>query len=215
MSRKRVAVLASGRGSNLQALIKACADPAFPAEIVCVLVNRPGAKALDHARNAGIAELTLDHTAFEDRDAFDQALDEILREQKIDLICLAGFMRLLGSEFVSRWRNRLINIHPSLLPAYRGLDTHERVLEDGVRFTGATVHFVRSEMDTGPIIIQAVVPVLPDDTPQELAQRVLEQEHRIYPLALKWLASGKATVRGDKVLISDAKAADTSLINPA
>ncbi|MGF1606738.1 MAG: phosphoribosylglycinamide formyltransferase [Rhodothalassiaceae bacterium] len=212
--RRRVAVLVSGRGSNLQALIDAAKAPDYPAEIICVISNRPQAYALRRADEAGLEPLVLDHKAFADRDQFEEALQAALKERRIDLVCLAGFMRLLNAEFVAKWRDRMLNIHPSLLPAFKGLHTHERVLEEGVRFTGATVHFVRPEMDSGPIIAQSVVAVHPGDTKEDLAVRVLAQEHLLYAEALRLVASGAVRVRGDKVIVTGAGAPDQALINP-
>jgi phosphoribosylglycinamide formyltransferase 1 len=197
--RKRVGVLISGRGSNLQALIDACRAPDFPAEIVTVISNRPGAFGLERAREAGIAGVTIDHKRHKSRESFDAALDAALRDAGVELICSAGFMRLLTPGFTEAWRDRQLNIHPSLLPAFRGLHPHEHALEMGVRLSGATVHFVRAEMDAGPIILQAAVPVLGDDTPDSLAARVLAAEHVIYPQALGLIASGKAWVEGETV----------------
>ncbi len=197
--RRRVGVLISGRGSNLQALIDACKAPDFPAEIVTVISNRPSVFGLERAREAGIAGVTIDHKGYRTRESFDAALDAALRDAGVELICSAGFMRLLTPGFVEAWRDRQLNIHPSLLPAFRGLHPHERALEMGVRLSGATVHVVRAEMDAGPIVMQAAVPVLGDDTPDSLAARVLEAEHVIYPRALGLIASGKAWVDGETV----------------
>jgi len=212
--RIRVGVLVSGRGSNLQALLDACADPSFPATIALVISNVPGAYALERAEKAGVATKVIRHNDFAGRDAFDAALDAALKEAGIEIICLAGFMRLLTPGFTESWRDRLINIHPSLLPAFRGLHTHERALEAGVRLHGCTVHVVRPELDEGPIIVQGAVPVLADDTPDSLAARVLAVEHRIYPLALRLLAEGRAVVDGNVVRLVDADAAETVLVNP-
>jgi phosphoribosylglycinamide formyltransferase-1 len=198
-ARKRVGVLISGRGSNLQALLDACAAPDFPAEIAVVISNRPDAYGLERARQAGVAGLTIDHKAYRSRGAFDAALNAALRDAGCELICSAGFMRLLTDGFVESWRDRQLNIHPSLLPAFRGLHPHERALETGVRLSGATVHFVRAEMDAGPIVLQAAVPVLTTDTPDDLAARVLSAEHIIYPRALALVASGEAWVEGEVV----------------
>jgi phosphoribosylglycinamide formyltransferase-1 len=197
--KKRVAVLISGSGSNLQALIDACAAPDFPAQIALVLSNKPDAYGLVRAQNAGIATRILSHKDFAGRAAFDDAIDTILREHNIELVCLAGFMRLLTPAFVQRWEDKLVNIHPSLLPAFKGTHVHEAVVASGVRFSGCTVHFVRAEMDVGPIILQAVVPVSPEDTAETVAARVLEQEHRIYPQALRLLAEEKLIIRNEKV----------------
>lgn len=195
MPRKRVAVLISGRGSNMAALIDAAADPSYPAAVALVVSNRADAAGLKRAADTGIATLVVDHRPFgKDRAAFERALDEKLSAAGIDVICLAGFMRLLTPWFVAKWEGRMINIHPALLPAFKGLDTHERALEAGVKLHGASVHFVTAETDSGPLIVQAAVPVHDDDTPGTLAARVLAAEHRIYPLALRWLAEGRLTV---------------------
>ncbi len=215
MARVKVAVLISGRGSNLKALIDAAAAPDYPAEIALVISNRADAGGLDYARDAGIVHAVIDHRGFADRDSFDDALEAAIVDAGADLICLAGFMRLLGSAFSHRWQDRILNIHPSLLPAFRGLNTHERVLAAGVRFTGCTVHFVRPEMDDGPIIIQGVVPILPNDDPGSLGGRVLGVEHRIFPLALAWAASGRLSVRDNRVIVADSIAPEGRPINPA
>jgi phosphoribosylglycinamide formyltransferase-1 len=195
--KKRVAVLISGRGSNMAALIEAARAPDYPAEIVLVVSNRPDALGLVRAREAGIATALVDHKTFgEDLEAFEHALDAQMATHRIDLICLAGFMRLLTPWFVTRWSGRMLNVHPALLPQFKGLDTHRRALEAGVPRHGATVHFVGVEMDAGPIIAQDSVPVLPGDTEKTLAARVLELEHRIYPQALRLVAEGQATPAG-------------------
>jgi phosphoribosylglycinamide formyltransferase-1 len=200
MTRKRVGVLISGRGSNLQALIDASQGPDYPAEIATVISNVPDAQGLARAKAAAIITLTIDHKGFPSRDAFDAALDAALKEAGVEILCNAGFMRLHTPRFVERWRDRHLNIHPSLLPAFRGLDTHARVIEAGCKVSGCTVHFVRSEMDEGPIVAQAAVPVLGNDTSESLAARVLEAEHRLYPRALALVASGAIYVRGERVL---------------
>jgi phosphoribosylglycinamide formyltransferase-1 len=215
MARKRVAVLISGRGSNLQALIDAARAPDYPAEIVLVLSNIAGAGGLARAAAAGIPTAVVEHRKFADRAAFETELTAQLRAAKAELVCLAGFMRLLTPGFVEAWRDRLINIHPSLLPAFPGLDTHARALAAGVRVAGCTVHFVRAEMDNGPIIVQAAVPVLPEDDEDRLASRVLAAEHRAYPLALALVASGRVRVDGDKAMVSGQAASGGLLINPA
>ncbi len=204
MTRKRVGVLISGRGSNLQALIDACNEPDYPAEIVLVISNVPGAQGLLRAEAAGILATSIDHKEFSSREDFDQALCRALDEAKIDLLCNAGFMRLHTEGFVEHWRDRHINIHPSLLPAFKGLDTHARVLAAGVAITGCTVHFVRTEMDEGPIVAQAAVPVLAGDNVDTLAARVLEAEHRLYPHALRLVASGEVRVEGERIVGPDA-----------
>lgn len=214
MARLRCAVLISGRGSNLQALLHACAELDFPAEIVAVVSNRADAGGIEHARAAGVATRVIDHREFESREAFDSALDAALREMGAEFICLAGFMRLLGAAFVAAWSDRILNIHPSLLPAFKGLDSHEQALAAGVRVTGCTVHFVRAELDDGPIVVQAAVPVHPDDDAERLAARVLEAEHRCYPLALRLVAEGRARIDGSRVVLSGSAGAGNALINP-
>ena len=215
MAKLKVGVLISGRGSNLQALIDACADENYPAEIVRVISNVPGAAGLARAQAAEIPTVVIDHKAFDDREAFEEALGEALNGAKAELVCLAGFMRLLTEGFVNRWHDRLINIHPSLLPAFRGIHIHERVIEYGARFSGCTVHFVRPAMDDGPIIIQAVVPVSQDDDPDLLAARVLAQEHRAYPLAVRLIAESRVRVADERVVIGDFRSEDGAMINPA
>jgi phosphoribosylglycinamide formyltransferase 1 len=197
MTKKRVAVLISGRGSNMTALIAAAKAQDYPAEIVLVVSNVADAAGLARAREDGIATAIVDHRAFgADREAFERALDAELAAQRIDIVCLAGFMRLLTPWFVRRWSGRLINIHPALLPQFKGLDTHRRALEAGVARHGATVHFVVPEMDSGPIILQDSVPVVAGDTEQTLAARVLAVEHRIFPQALRLVAEGRAALPG-------------------
>ncbi len=210
----KVAVLISGRGTNLQALIDACAAPGYPAEIVVVLSNVPNAAGLDRARAAGIETRTVDHREHADRDSFEAALDAVLADRGAELVCLAGFMRLLTAGFVGRWNDRLINIHPSLLPSYKGLDTHRRVLADGVRMTGCTVHFVRPDMDAGPVIVQAAVPVHEADDEDALAARVLTAEHRCFPLAVRLFAEGRVRVVGERVKFAGVTEPDEMLINP-
>ena len=191
MSRKRVAILISGRGSNMQALIEAAKAPDFPAEIVGVLSNRAAAPGLALAASQGIATASLAQSKFPSRDMFEDIMTQTLESWGVDIVCLAGFMRILGEDFVNRWAGRMINIHPSLLPLYRGLHTHERALADNARIHGCTVHFVTPGLDEGAAILQAEVPVLPGDTPDTLSARVLIEEHRIYPEALRMLASGE------------------------
>jgi phosphoribosylglycinamide formyltransferase-1 len=195
MSRKRVAVLISGRGSNMTALIEAAKDPTYPAEIVLVLSNIPDAGGLQIAKAAGIGTVVIDHKRYgKDRAAFEAAMQSVLEQHKIEIVCLAGFMRILTAGFVEKWRGRMLNIHPALLPAFKGLDTHKRALEAKVKQHGATVHFVVPEMDSGPVILQGAVEVRPDDTEVSLAARVLTVEHRIYPEALKMLAEGRCAL---------------------
>lgn len=193
--KKRVAILISGRGSNMTALIEAAKANDYPAKIALVVSNRPDAAGLHRARADGIPTEVIDHTQFGgDREAFERALDRKLSEHRIDLVCLAGFMRLLTPWFVNRWSGRMLNIHPSLLPQFKGLDTHRRALAAGVLRHGATVHFVVPEMDAGPIVLQDSVAVLENDTEQTLAARVLELEHQIYPRALRAVAQGLTKV---------------------
>jgi phosphoribosylglycinamide formyltransferase-1 len=193
MVRRRVAILISGRGSNMEALIEAAKNPAYPAAIELVISNDPTAEGLQRAAATGVRTAVVDHRKFgKDREAFERALQTELEAHRIEIVCLAGFMRLLTPRFVRQWDGRLINIHPALLPAFKGLDTHSRALAAGAKEHGATVHFVVPEMDSGPIIIQAAVPVLSGDTEATLAARVLEAEHRIYPEALRLVAEGRA-----------------------
>jgi phosphoribosylglycinamide formyltransferase-1 len=213
-ARVRTAVLISGRGSNLAALNEACRRPEASAEIALVISNRTDATGLQHARAAGIAAETVDHSRFKKREEFDRHLSEKLDVNAIELVCLAGFMRVLSPCFVARWRDRVLNVHPSLLPAFPGLETHRRALAAGVRFSGCTVHFVRAELDAGPIIVQGVVPVRQEDTPETLAARVLRAEHRCYPIALDLVASGRARVVNELVLIEHARAPAAMVINP-
>lgn len=201
--KKRVAILISGRGSNMQALVAAARAPDYPAEVALVVSNRPDAPGLAWARDEGLPALALDHMHYEDRAHFEGQLESVLKVSRIDLVALAGFMRLLTAPFVDRWQGRMINIHPSLLPAFKGLRTHEQALAAGVRVTGATVHFVRPEMDAGPIIAQAAVPVLPSDTAETLAARVLAAEHRLYPRALELVARGEVRLEGEVVRWQD------------
>ena len=215
MSCKRVAVLISGRGSNMAALIEAAKDKSYPAEIVLVVSSRPNAGGLLVARSANIAAEVIDHTEFgKDHAGFERVLQAILEKHRIDLVCLAGFMRLLTSEFVKKWQWRVLNIHPALLPAFKGLDTHKRALQAGVKIHGATVHFVVPEMDSGPTIAQGAVTVRHNDTEETLAARVLKVEHRIYPLALKLLAEGRVQVVDGRCLIDGVPVPDTKNLVP-
>jgi phosphoribosylglycinamide formyltransferase-1 len=215
MSRKRVAVLISGRGSNMAALIEAAKDKDYPAEIVLVVSSRPDAGGLLVAHAAGIATELVDHTKFgKDRATFEHALQLALERHHIDLVCLAGFMRLLTAAFVKNWQWRIINIHPALLPAFKGLDTHKRVLESGVERHGATVHFVVPEMDSGPTIMQGAVSVDPGDSEETLAARVLKTEHRIYPLSLRFVAEGRVKIVDGHCLIDGVPVPDTERLIP-
>jgi len=214
MARKRVGVLISGRGSNLQALIEACAVPDFPASIVLVISNVPGAPGLARAEAAGIPTLTVNHKDFAAREDFDAALDQALNAAGVELLCNAGFLRLHTEGFVERWRNRHLNIHPSLLPAFKGLDAHQRVIEAGAKLSGCTVHVVRAEMDAGPIVAQAAVPVLAHDTPDTLAARVLQAEHRLYPHALALIASGAVRIEGERAVLTAREPNQAALFSP-
>lgn len=187
-SRKKTAVLISGRGSNMEALIRAAKDPEYPAEIVLVISDKPDAKGLDTARNAGIAARAITRGAYGSKTAHEEAIHDALAEFGVEIVCLAGFMRLLSGEFLEPWKGRIINIHPSLLPRHKGLDTHARAIAAGDEKHGCSVHHLTAGMDEGPVILQAEVPVLPGDTPEALAARVLTEEHRIYPLALEKIA---------------------------
>jgi len=191
MARLKVGVLISGRGSNLQALLDACAAPDFPAEIALVISNIADAYGLQRAASAGVATKIISHRGFANREAFDAALDSELRQAGVELVCLAGFMRLLTAGFVEGWRGRIINIHPSLLPSFKGMHTHRQALDAGVKLHGCSVHHVTAALDDGPIIAQAAVPVLPGDDEDSLADRVLRAEHRLYPLALRLVAGGE------------------------
>jgi phosphoribosylglycinamide formyltransferase-1 len=216
MSRKRVAVLISGRGSNMAALIEAAKDKNYPAEIALVVSNKADAGGLNTARAAGITTEVVDHTKYgKDRAGFERALQAVLKQHRVEIVCLAGFMRLLTPWFVGQWQNRLLNIHPALLPAFKGLDTHKRALEAGAKMHGATVHFVVPEMDSGPIIAQGAVAVRPDDTEEKLAARVLGVEHRIYPLALKLLAEGQIRVENGHCLIDGVPVPDAAELVPS
>lgn len=203
-ARKRVGILISGRGSNMMSLIAAARGAGYPAEIVCVLSNRPEAEGLRKAAAEGLPTRAIDHKSFASREGFEAELHKALVDFGVELVACAGFMRKMTAGFVEGWRDRMLNIHPSLLPAFKGLDTHARALAAGVKLTGCTVHLVRSEVDSGPIIAQAAVPVLDGDTVTSLAARVLEAEHRLYPHALSLFASGTARVSGDMVNIRQA-----------
>lgn len=214
MAKLRIAVFISGRGTNLQSLIDASTEDSYPAEIALVLSNVAGAFGLRRAENAGIPTVVVDHRDYEGRESFEDVLQEKVAGAKAELVCLAGFMRLLTDNFVNRWRERLINIHPSLLPSFKGIHVHDRVIEHGARFSGCTVHYVRPAMDDGPIIAQACVPVHSDDDGDALAARVLSQEHRIYPLVVRLIAEGRVRVVNERVLIDGAETPDGALLNP-
>lgn len=199
--KKKVVVLVSGRGTNLQALIDASRSGFIPGEISLVISDNPQAQALRRAQEAGVPTLVLDYRSFPNKRTYEAALLEVLERESPDLICLAGYMRIVGKEIVQRFRNRIMNIHPSLLPAFPGLEAQRQAVEYGVKVSGCTVHFVDEGMDTGPIILQATCPVFEDDTPETLAERILKYEHQIYPQAVKLFLEGKLEVRGRKVFI--------------
>lgn len=192
---KRIVILISGRGSNMEAIVQACAAEGWPAQVAAVISNRPDAAGLKYAAARGIATAVVDHKAHATREAFDDALARAIDAHAPDVVVLAGFMRILTAGFVQRYQGRLLNIHPSLLPAFPGLHTHQRALDAGCKLAGATVHFVTPELDHGPIVLQAVVPVLPGDTEASLSQRVLALEHQVYPRAVRWLVSGELDLR--------------------
>lgn len=215
MTRKRVAILISGRGSNMAALIAAAKDNDYPAEIVLVLSNRPEAGGLQSARDQGIAIAVVDHKTYgKNREAFERALHRVLQTHRIEIVCLAGFMRVLTPLLVDLWSGRMLNIHPSLLPAFKGLHTHERALEAGAKTHGASVHFVVSDMDAGPIITQGAVDVLAGDNAQVLAARVLAVEHRIYPLALRLVAQERVRVEDERCIVHGALSAEDARFIP-
>ena len=212
--RLKVAVLVSGHGSNLQALIDACQNPGFPAHIVQVISNVRGAFGIQRALKAGIPYSVIDHRKFENRTDFESQLNDELESCGAELVCLAGFMRLLTGSFVEKWQDRLVNVHPSLLPAFKGLDTHARALAAGVKIAGCTIHYVSQDMDAGPIIAQAAVPVLPNDSEDTLAARILQQEHIIFPVALKMIAERRVKIEDGRVLIDGISLDDAVLISP-
>lgn len=197
----KVGVLISGRGSNLKALIDACAADDFPAEIVLVISNKADAGGLDFATKAGIATRVVNHKDYDSREAFDRVMDGALREAGADFVCSAGFMRILSDEFVDKWRDRQLNIHPSLLPSFKGLNVYARAIEAGCKVSGCTVHFVRAAMDEGPIVAQAAVPIMEGDTPDMLAARILAEEHKLYPHALRLVAEGRVTIVNERCMI--------------
>ena len=213
--KKRVAVLISGGGTNLQSLIDATSAPNFPAKICLVISNKADAYGLTRAQKAGIDTKALPHKDYASRSAFDEALDEALNDVDIELICLAGFMRLLTPGFIEKWTNKILNIHPSLLPSFPGLNVHQRAIDAGVRFSGCTVHIVREEMDVGPIIAQAAVPLAQNDTADALAARILASEHKIYPKALEWVASEQVKIVGERVFLDQALNVPDSEYHPS
>jgi len=210
----KVAVLISGRGSNMQSLVRASREAGFPAQIACVISNSSAAQGLEWAQAEGIPTAVVDHKPFgKDREAFDRALHAEIQKHNVQLVCLAGFMRLLSPWFVQQWMDRLVNIHPSLLPSFPGLHVQQAAIDYGAKFSGCTVHFVRAEMDHGPIIIQAAVPVLPDDTEDTLCARILACEHKVYPQALRWIAEGRVNVIGEKCFVTGTDKPDP-VMNP-
>ncbi len=211
----RTAILISGRGSNADALLSMLTQDNTPGVASLLVSNRPDAGGLALGDKYGVPAVIVDHTDYDTRDAFEDALHDVLKEYEIELVCLAGFMRLLNADFVNRWRDRLVNIHPSLLPAYKGLETHARAIEDGARIAGCTVHFVRPEMDTGPIIGQAAVPVLQDDTPESLAARTLAAEHQLYPYCVRLIAEKRVRVKEKRVLIDECPIPNGILMMPS
>lgn len=213
--KKRVGILISGRGSNMMALVEAARAPDYPAEIVVVISNRPEAPGLALARAAGLEALAVDHNAFPTREAFDAAIEAVLTGEGVEIVAQAGFMRIQSAAFAERWRGRQINIHPSLLPAFKGLKPQQQALDAGVRISGCTVHYVTPELDAGPIVAQAAVPVLEGDTAETLAARILTAEHGLYPLALSLVAAGKAPLEGGRVVLQDAVNPQASLFSPA
>ncbi len=211
----RLAVLASGGGTNLQSIIDQCQQGTLDAEIVLIISNNPQAGALDRAEQAGINNICIDHHDFNKRQDFDQAVVNALKDAQAELVVLAGFMRIISEVFLQAFPRRIINIHPSLLPAFPGLHVQKKALEYGARFTGCTVHLVDGGVDTGPIIIQAVIPILADDSEETLTARILEQEHKIYPQAIQWFAEGRVKVAGRRVRIKTAENKKAVMINPS
>jgi phosphoribosylglycinamide formyltransferase-1 len=212
--KKRVAILISGRGSNMMALVEAARAPGYPAEIASIIASRPDAAGLAWAKAQGLPTVAIDHKSYAAREAFDDAVHAALTEARADLIALAGFMRIQSAAFVQKWQGRQLNIHPSLLPLFKGLQPHKQALEAGVKISGCTVHFVTEEMDSGPIVAQAAVPVLDGDTPETLAARILVAEHKLYPHALALVASGRATLDGGRVRSGAAASQHDGLFSP-
>ena len=214
MAKLKLCVFVSGRGSNLQSLIDACADDDYPAKIILVISNIDGIQGLERAKAAGIQTSVINRNNFSSPNSFDISMIEAIKSFDVDLICLAGYMRILSDNFVDHWHDRMINIHPSLLPSFKGLDVQQRAIDAGVRFSGCTVHYVRRDMDTGPIILQAAVPVLNNENANTLTERILIQEHKIYPLAIKLIGQGRTTIKNERVLIDGATSPGGILINP-
>jgi phosphoribosylglycinamide formyltransferase-1 len=212
MKRKRVAIIISGRGSNMAALIRATKnDPSYPAKIVLVVSNRPDAVGIDLAKGLGVQVEVVDHKLFQNREAFERELDAVLKAHRVELVCLAGFMRLLTRWFVDRWKWKILNIHPALLPNFKGLHTHERAIESHARYHGASVHFVTPEMDSGPVLAKMPVQVRESDTPETLAGRVLKIEHRLYPAAIKLVAEGRVRISKGKCVVNGKATCESAL----
>ena len=214
MAKLKVGVLISGRGSNMAALIRAAEAPDYPAEIACVVSNRAEALGLEIAATAGIPTAVVSHSSHPDRESFDRAVSAELEKHGVELVVMAGFMRIMSPWFPSRWANRLINIHPSLLPAFRGLHVQQQAIDAGVRLSGCTAHFVIPDLDSGPIIAQAAVPVLEGDTIETLSARILRQEHRLYPEVVRWFAEGRIAVDGVRATVAGVPAGATLLFSP-
>lgn len=210
----KVGVLISGNGSNLQSIIDACEDPNFPAELSIVISNKAEAYGLGRAKKANIKTKVIEHQNFQHRSDFEKNITKALINANVELVCLAGFMRILTDTFVYSWKDRLINVHPSLLPIFKGLNTHQRAIECGVKFSGCTIHFVSSSMDEGPIILQAAVPVHQNDTSKSLAERVLDAEHKLYPMAIRLFANKKIWIENDLVKFTNIENPNEILINP-
>ena len=210
-----IAVLISGRGSNMQSILDACESPEFPAKVAIVISDNADAKGLEVAKYCGIKTQVIDKKNFADKAVFEAELNKTLKEYEVEWVCLAGFMRILSSDFVDSWHNKIINIHPSLLPAFKGLDCHQKAIDAGVRFSGCTVHIVRPEMDAGPIIIQAVVPITKNDDADSLSARILHYEHVLYPESIRLLITGEAKINGEKVDIHNGRWQKTGHVNPA
>jgi phosphoribosylglycinamide formyltransferase 1 len=212
--KKRVAILISGRGSNMMALVEASRAPDYPAEIVAIISNRPDAQGLAWAEAQGLPTWVIDHKAFSSREAFDEAVDAVLTRTRADIVALAGFMRIQSAGFVRKWQGRQLNIHPALLPLFKGLHPHKQALDAGVKVSGCTVHFVTEDTDGGPIVAQAAVPVVETDTPTTLEARILDAEHRLYPYAVALVASGQARIEGGRVRIAVSERREGSLLSP-
>lgn len=213
MAKLKVGVLISGRGSNMAALIKAAQEADYPAEVACVISNKPDAAGLKTAADAGIPTVAISHRGYPDRESFDRDVSAALEKHGVELVVLAGFMRILSAWFPQRWAGRLINIHPSLLPSFKGLHVQRQALDAGARISGCTVHFVIPDLDAGPIIAQAAVPVLADDTEETLTERILRQEHKLYPLVVRWFGEGRIACSGGKVAVKGVPSGATLLFS--